>query len=187
MVSQVTQQCIMEDKFWNLHTLQQCLLCVAEFRIALVEKRPIRSLMPTRVENGSYGHDQWLVEAVCNIIGATFLVLDVQMKLLQICGPLLMEIILQLPLCLYGLQGPVVCVDDCFLPQNVMLPLSTSLHNGIHLFVISRIQIGRASCRERVSCMCGRILDHSCREVASQKSCDHKSSERWLAPRLVVA
>ena len=112
---------------------------MAEFWIALVEKRPIRSLMPTRVENCGYGHDRWSAEAICNIIGATFLVLDVQMKLLQICGPLLMEIVLQLPLCLYELQGSVVCVDDCLLPQNVMLLLSTSLHNGIHLFVISGI------------------------------------------------
>jgi hypothetical protein len=48
-----------------------------------------------------------------------------------------MEIILQLPLCLYELQGLVVCVDDRFLSQNVMLPLSASLHNGLHLFVIS--------------------------------------------------
>jgi hypothetical protein len=50
-----------------------------------------------------------------------------------------MAIVLQLPLCLYELQGSVVCVDDCFLPQNVMLPLSASLHNGIHFFFISGI------------------------------------------------
>ena len=95
--------------------------------------------MPTRVENSGYGHDQWSAKVVCNIIGATLLVLDIQMKLLQICGPLLMVIFLQLPLCLYELQGLVVYVDDCLLPQNVMLPLSTSLHNGIHFFVISWI------------------------------------------------
>jgi hypothetical protein len=34
-----------------------------------------------------------------------------------------MAIVLQLPLCLYELQGSVVCVDDCFLSQNVMFPL----------------------------------------------------------------
>ena len=50
--------------------------------------------MPTRVENDGERHDRWLAEAVCNIIGATLLVLDVQMKLLQICGPLLMAIVL---------------------------------------------------------------------------------------------
>ena len=95
--------------------------------------------MPIRVENGSYGHNRWSAEVVCNMIGATLLILDVQMKLLQICGPLLMAIVLQVPLCLYELQGSVVCVDDCVLPENVMLPLSTRLHNGIHFFVISGI------------------------------------------------
>ena len=50
-----------------------------------------------------------------------------------------MVIVLQIPLCMYELDGLVVCVDDRFLPQNVMLPLSASLHNGIHFFVISGI------------------------------------------------
>jgi hypothetical protein len=48
-----------------------------------------------------------------------------------------MAIILQFPLCLYELQGSVVYVDDRFLSENVMLPLSASLHNALHLFVIS--------------------------------------------------
>ena len=69
-------------KFWNLVSLQERLVCVAEFWIALVEKRPIRSLMPTRVEHNGYRHDPWSAEAVDNIIGASLLVLDVQMKLL---------------------------------------------------------------------------------------------------------
>ena len=51
----------------------------------------------------------------------------------------MMEIILKLPLCLYEMQGLVVCVYDCFLPQNVMVPFSASLHNGIHFFVINGI------------------------------------------------
>ena len=50
-----------------------------------------------------------------------------------------MVIILQLPLCLYELQGLVDFVDDCFLSQNVMIPFSESFHNGVHLFVISGI------------------------------------------------
>ena len=57
-------------------------ICVVIFWIALVEKRPIRSLVPTRVEHGGYLHDRCSAEAVCNIIGASLLVLDVQMKLL---------------------------------------------------------------------------------------------------------
>ena len=61
------------------------------------------------------------------------------MELLQVCGPLLMAIILQFPLGLYELQGSVVYVDDRFLPQNVMLPLSAGLHNGLYIFLISEI------------------------------------------------
>ena len=63
-------------------SLQERLVCVAEFWIALVEKQPIRSLMPTRVEHGRYCHNWWADEAVYNIIGASLLVLYVQMKLL---------------------------------------------------------------------------------------------------------
>jgi hypothetical protein len=129
----------LELKIWNSVTLQEHLVCVAEIWIALVEKRPIRSLIPTRVEHDGYCHDRWSAEVVCNIIGAALLVLDVQMKLLHICGPLLMSIIQQIPLCLYELQGSVVYVDDCFLPQNAMIPLLESLHNEIHFFVISGI------------------------------------------------
>lgn len=50
-----------------------------------------------------------------------------------------MEIVLQLPLCLYELQGLVDYVDDHLLPHNVMLPLKTDLHNGILFFVIGGI------------------------------------------------
>jgi hypothetical protein len=50
-----------------------------------------------------------------------------------------MVVILQLPLCLYELQRLVISVDDCLLSQNVMFPLTTGLHNGIHLFVIGGV------------------------------------------------
>ena len=55
---------------------------MAEFFIALLEKRPIRSIVPIRVEHGGYRHDRWSAEGVCNIIGDALLVLDVQMKFL---------------------------------------------------------------------------------------------------------
>ena len=61
---------------------QDCLVFVAEFWITLVEKWPIISLVPTRVEHGGYRHDQWSAEAVYNIISASLLILDVQMNLL---------------------------------------------------------------------------------------------------------
>ncbi len=94
--------------------------------------------MPTRVKQSRH-HDQWSAEAVYNIIGATLLVLNFQMELLQVCGTFLMAVILQLPLCLYELQGSVVYVDYHFLPKNVMLPLSSDLQNEIHIFVIGEI------------------------------------------------
>ena len=84
-------------------TLQEVLVCVAEFRVAFVEQWPIRSLVPTRVEHGGQRHDRWSTEEIYNIISAALLILDIQMELLQVCGPLLMAIILQFPLGLYEL------------------------------------------------------------------------------------
>lgn len=50
-----------------------------------------------------------------------------------------MFIILHLPLCLDKLKRSVICVDDHLLPQNVILPLSTCMHNGIHLFIMGGV------------------------------------------------
>ena len=69
-------------KIWNLVSHKERPTFVDEFWIALVEKQPIRSLVSTRVEHGGYHHDRWSTEAVYNIIGASLLVFDVQMKLL---------------------------------------------------------------------------------------------------------
>jgi hypothetical protein len=73
------------------------------------------------------------------MIGAPCLIFDVDMELLQVCGPLLMVVILQFSLCLHELQRLVISVDDCLLPENVVLPLSTRLYNGIHFFVIGGV------------------------------------------------
>ena len=50
---------------------------MAKFWITLIEKQPIRSLVLKRVEHGVYRHDRWSAKVVCNIIGASLLVLDV--------------------------------------------------------------------------------------------------------------
>jgi hypothetical protein len=52
-----------------------------------------------------------------------------------------MAIILQFSLCLYELKWLVINVDDHFLSQNIILPLSTYLHNGLHLIVIGGISM----------------------------------------------
>ena len=100
---------------------------------------PSIGLLTTRVENSSQCCNWGSVEVVCNKIGATLFIFNVQVELLQICRPLLMVIALQLPLCLYKLKRLVINVDDYLLPQNVVLPLSASLHDRIHLFIIDGV------------------------------------------------
>lgn len=73
------------------------------------------------------------------MIGATLFVFNVKVELLQLCRPLLMAIVLQLPLCLYKLKRSVIGVDDHLLPQNVRIPLLASLHDGMHLFIIGGV------------------------------------------------
>jgi hypothetical protein len=69
------------------------------------------------------------------MICAPYLILDVEMELLHVCEPLMMEVILQLPLCLYELQRLVISADDCLLFENVMFPLTTRFYNGINFLV----------------------------------------------------
>ena len=73
------------------------------------------------------------------MVGASHFIHDVEVELLQVRGPLLMAVILQFSLCLHELQWLMMNVDDCLLPKNVMSPLTTGLHNGVHLFVVSRV------------------------------------------------
>jgi hypothetical protein len=73
------------------------------------------------------------------VIGASCFILDVEVELLQVCGPLLMVVILQFSLCLHELQWLMISVDDCLLPKNVMSPLVTGFHNGVHFFFVSRV------------------------------------------------
>jgi hypothetical protein len=46
------------------------------------------------------------------VVGAPCLILDVEMELLQLCGPLLMAVILQFVSCLHELQRLMISVDD---------------------------------------------------------------------------
>ena len=95
--------------------------------------------MPTGMENdGECSHGR-SIEAVIDTICAPYLILDFEMELLQVGGPLLMAVVLQLPLYLYELHRIVINVDDCLLSQNVMFPLMTRLYNGIHFLIIGRV------------------------------------------------
>ena len=57
------------------------MVCVAEFWISLVKMWPPYSLVPTRVEHHGQYDDQRSAAVACNIIGATLLVLNVQMEI----------------------------------------------------------------------------------------------------------
>jgi hypothetical protein len=84
-------------------------------------------------------HDWRSAKAINDAIGASCFILDIEVELLQVCGPLLMAIILQFSLCLHELQWLMISVDDCLLPNNVMSPLAVGFHNGLHFFVVSRV------------------------------------------------
>jgi hypothetical protein len=61
------------------------------------------------------------------------------MELLQVCGPLLMVVILQFALCLHEMHRLMNSVDECLLPKNVIPPLVEGLYNGVHLFFVSGV------------------------------------------------
>jgi hypothetical protein len=50
--------------------------------------------MPIRVKNCGEGHNWGSTEAVNNMVGVSLLVLNIQVELLQVCGPFLMVVIM---------------------------------------------------------------------------------------------
>jgi hypothetical protein len=79
------------------------------------------------------------IEAVSETVGDTCLIVDMEMELLQVGGPLMMVVILQFPLCLYELQWLVINVYDRLFSHNVMFPLTTCLYNGIYFLFIGGV------------------------------------------------
>jgi hypothetical protein len=73
------------------------------------------------------------------MICAPCLILDVDMELLHVGGPLLMAIVMQIPLCMYELRRLVISVDNHLLSHNVIFPLTIGLYNGIHFLVIGGV------------------------------------------------
>jgi hypothetical protein len=86
-----------------------------DVKISMIKLGPFICLMPKEMENGGECSDGRLIKAVSDMIFSPCLILDVDMELMQVCGPLLMVVILQLPLYLYALQRLVISVDDCLL------------------------------------------------------------------------
>jgi hypothetical protein len=69
----------------------------------MINLRPFRCLMSTGMEHSGECSNGRSTEAVSDTIFTPFIILDVELELLQVGGPLLMVVILHLPLCLYEL------------------------------------------------------------------------------------
>jgi hypothetical protein len=115
----------MDVKISEIHCCTQELIDGGEVKILLIKLEPLKCLMPTGMEKGGECSHMRSIEAVSDTICAPCIILDVEMELLQVGGPLLMVVVLQLPLCLYELHRLMINVDDCFLSHNVMFPLTT--------------------------------------------------------------
>jgi hypothetical protein len=126
-------------KICDIHACTQELIGGGEVRILMIKLGPLRCLIPMGMEHGGECSDGRSTEEVSDTICAPCLILDVEMELLQVCGPLLTTIILQLPLFLYELEMLVISVDDCLLSHNVMFPLTKNFHNEIHFLVIGGV------------------------------------------------
>jgi hypothetical protein len=138
-MAQIAQQPIMKMEIGNSCVCTQHLVGVGEVRICFIEMGPFGGLVAARIKHCGECHDWRLVEEINDSVGTSCCILDVEVELLQICGPLLMEVILQFSLCLHELQWLMISVDDCLLPENVMPPMVVGLHNGVHLFFVSRL------------------------------------------------
>ena len=92
-----------------------------------------KGLMAVRINHCDECHDWRSAEEINDSVVTSCFILDVEVELLQICGPLLIGFILQLPLSLHELLCLMISVDDFLLPKNVIYPLATDFHNGVHL------------------------------------------------------
>jgi hypothetical protein len=117
----------------------QELICGGEVQILQVKLGPLRCFMSIGMEHSGECSHKRPIAAVSDMIGDTCLILDVEMELLQVGGPLMMVVIFQFSLCLQEHRWLMIGVDDSLLPENVISPLQTNLHNGVHLFFISRV------------------------------------------------
>ena len=73
----------------------------SEVRVMLIKLGTLRCLMPIGMEHGGECRNERSTEAVNDMICAPCIILDVEMELLQVGGPLLMVVILQFALDLH--------------------------------------------------------------------------------------
>jgi hypothetical protein len=99
----MAQQPVLKMEISDSCVCAQHLVGVGEVRIYLIEVGPSGGLVAARVEHYGECHDWRSVEAIIDSVVTSCFILDVEVELLKICGPLLMAIILQFSLCLHEL------------------------------------------------------------------------------------
>jgi hypothetical protein len=72
--------------------------------------------MATRLYHHSECRDWHFSEAISDAL----FILDVEVQFLQVCGPLMMVVILRFSLHLHELQWLMINVDEYLLPKNVI-------------------------------------------------------------------
>jgi hypothetical protein len=138
-MAQMVQQAVLKMEIGENCVFAQHLVGSNEVKISVIALGPSEGLMAVGVWHRGECFNWRAVEEINDNFGASCLILDVEMEVLEVSRPLLMEVILQFFLCLRKMQRPMISVDDCLLPENVMLSLATTLHNGVHLFFVSRV------------------------------------------------
>jgi hypothetical protein len=138
-MAQTTQHPILKMEISDKYVCSQHLLAGGKVRVYLIYLGPSKGLKVKSVYNRGECHEWRPAEAISDAVGVSYFIVDVEVDFLQVCGPLLMAVILQFFLCLHELQWIMISVDDYLLPNNVMYPLAADLHNGVHFFVISRV------------------------------------------------
>jgi hypothetical protein len=134
----------------------QEMICGGEVWILLVKLGPLRCFMSTGMEQSGKCSHRRLTEVVNDTIGDTCLILDVEIELVQVGGPLLMVVVMQFSMCLYERQRLVISVYDRLCPHNVIFPLMTGLYNGIHFLVIGGVFTD--SIEECLTMVCHQML-----------------------------
>jgi hypothetical protein len=100
---------------------------------------PYEVLMAARVSHHGKCHDWRSAHKISDSICTPCFILDVEVDILRVCGPLLMVVIQQFSLCLHELQWLMMFLNGHLLPKIVMSPLVVGFHNGVHFFVIIRV------------------------------------------------
>jgi hypothetical protein len=103
-MAQIAQQLVLKMEISDNCVRAEQLVGVGEVKICLIEVGPSRGFMVARIEHCGECRDWRSTEEINDSVGTSCFILDVEVELLQICGPFLMAIILQFSLCLHELQ-----------------------------------------------------------------------------------